>query len=99
MADRNSLAEFTESERAIINDVHRRELIDMTPEEVRLYGEWTAFKARNDAEILARVEACEAEAQAAIETRRKTENAALDTLEALKELALAKLKAVENGQA
>lgn len=99
MADRQKWEDFTEEERAIINDIHKRQFADMTPEEVILYGEWQGLKARLDAELVARENALKEETAASIKARQATEQAALDTLEALKDLALAKLKAVENGKA
>jgi hypothetical protein len=99
MAERQTLADFTEAERAMINDIYKREFQDMTPDEVQLYGEWQAVNARLDANVQARRETLEAEMTANVEIYRETEKAAIDTLEALKDLALARLKAVENGQA
>ena len=98
MADRQSLEDFTEEERAIINDIYKRQFSNMTPEEVILYGEWQGIKARLDAELVARENALKEETAAKIQARRATEQAAIDALEALKNLAVAKLKAVENGQ-
>lgn len=99
MADRQKWEDFTEEERAIINDIHKRQFADMTPEEVILYGEWQGLKARLDAELLARENALKEETAASIQAKQATEQAAIETLEALKDLALAKLKAVEDGQA
>ena len=98
MADRQSLEDFTEEERAIINDIYKRQFTNMTPEEVILYGEWQGLKARLDEELVARENALKEETAAKIQARQATERAAIDALEALKNLAVAKLKAVENGQ-
>jgi hypothetical protein len=34
MAERQALTDFTEAERATINDIYKREFQDMTPDEV-----------------------------------------------------------------
>lgn len=96
---RDTLEDFTEAERAIINDMHRREFADLTPDEAMLWGEWNAVLGKIDADIAARNAALNAKVQADIESHSATEQAAQDALKALADLARAKLRSIENGQA
>lgn len=96
---RTKFEEYTEQERAIINDLARRDYADMTKEEVMLFAEWESTKAYIESDLEAKRQALEDETKAKIELARQTEQTALDTLEAMAEAAKARLKAVEDGQA
>lgn len=61
---------FTEKERHIIDDIHKREFTDMTPEEVRLYGRWCAENAANERESELRNDALMSELAARGEMHR-----------------------------
>lgn len=96
---RKSFEDYTEEERAIINDLTKRDYADMTKEEVLLFAEWESTKTYIDADFETRRQAMEKESMAKIELARETEKAALDTLKEMAETAKARLKAVEDGQA
>lgn len=96
---RENYGDYTEQERAIINDLARRDYTDMTKEEVMLFAEWQATKALIESNLELQRKAFEEETKAKIEIARQTEKKALDTLELMAQAAKEKLKAVENGQA
>lgn len=96
---RTKFEEYTEQERAIINDLARRDYVGMTKEEVMLFAEWESTKAYIESDLEAKRKALEDETKAKIELARQTEQTALNTLEAMAEAAKARLKAVEDGQA
>lgn len=103
---RQSLWDYSEAERAIINNLHARDFADMTKDEAILFAEWTATQAIIEADISLKREEMEKRTQAAIEQNRLESAKSLETLEALAEQAKAKLrlleaqeKAVNDGQA
>lgn len=97
MAQRTRLDEFSETERNIIVDIARREMQDMTPEEVELYTEWQACLAINEAKHVAERDAMTAQVTAAIADHQAATAASIEAMNALRDLALAKLEAVRNG--
>lgn len=90
--------EFTEAERHAINDIYKREMQDMTPDEVALFTKWNIeqalqaedVKVKNDA-IMEKLEAEKAsfDAQA---------DAAINALEQLTQAALKRLEGIGNGE-
>lgn len=88
---------FTEQEREQINDIIKRELKDMTPEEVRLYARWNTENALRDADFQNKMQARTDLMQARIDAANELHEAALDNLKAQKAAALARLEGIENG--
>jgi hypothetical protein len=88
---------FTEQEREQINDVVRRELKDMTPEEVQLYTRWSTENALRDADFQSKMQTRADLMQARIDAANELHQAALDNLKAQKAAALARLEGIENG--
>lgn len=96
---RTSFEDYTEQERAIINDLAKRDYADMTKEEVMLFAEWESTKTYINADFETHRKAMEMETLERLELERETKKAALDTLKEMAETAKARLKAVEDGQA
>lgn len=96
---RESFADYTEQERAIINDLARRDYANMTKDEVMLFAEWESTKAYIESDLETKRKSLEDETKAKIELARQTEQTALNTLEAMAKAAKARLKAVEDGKA
>ena len=95
MAQRTSIYEFSEQERAIIVDCVKRELQGLTTDEMSLYLEWSNANAIMQAGFDLQQQQSEAITQAAIDAYTEITNAALSTLQAQEALALARLEAVK----
>lgn len=82
--------DFTESERHMIDSAyHKMETGDnITPEEMQLVIRFTAWRAQQDEESKARIEAMQAESAARIEESKKTQEQARQNLVALSNAAI-----------
>lgn len=82
----------------IVDDLYARKFADATPEEIKVYAEWTRIHALQDAEFEQHARLREQESAQRMETFKEQADAAMNALNMLKEVAIAKLKAVEHGQ-
>lgn len=99
MAERNAFEDFTEAERAIITDIHRREFQGMTAEEVALYAEWVALESKLDASVTAQRQALELETREKLAQHQATEQATVNAIKDMAAAAVARLETITNGQA
>ena len=98
MKERQDFTDFSESERNIINDIHRREFADMTAEEVMLYAEWVACKAKIEERNSLQAQALQQKMEAEIKACEAQEKAALAQLHELEQKAQERLARVRNGE-
>lgn len=98
MKERQDFTDFTESERNIINDIHKREFADMTPDEVILYAEWVTCKARIEERNSEQMKALWKKTEADIRASEAQEKASLAALRELEQQAQDRLAKVRNGE-
>ena len=98
MKDRKDFTDFSESERNIINDIHRREFADMTPDEVMLYAEWVACKAKIEERNSEQAQALQRKMEAEIRACEAQEKASLAQLQELERQAQERLARARNGE-
>lgn len=89
------MEQFTEQERHTIDDIHKRNFQDMTPDEVQLYARWTATKAVADSEHQAKLELWREMSAARSAARKEQAALAKQNLKELKAAALARLAAID----
>lgn len=92
-----ALENFTQQEREMLDDINKRELQNLTAEEVQLYARWQSYLAVHRAEFEAEQARLQAESEARIQAAAAESQAVLQNLEALKNAALARLEMIENG--
>lgn len=98
MRERQDFTDFTESERNTINDIHKREFANMTPDEVMLYAEWVACKAKIEERNSEQVKALWQKTEAEIRACEAQEKASLAQLRELEQQAQDRLAKVRNGE-
>lgn len=89
---------FTEEERRIIDDLHKREFADMTPEEAQLYGRWCAESAAEKREIELREDALIEELAARGEMHRAQAREAQARFEEHMQRIRARMEGMKHGQ-
>lgn len=94
----NYLHDVTPEMIETVDKLTRTNFENATPEEIKIYGEWSAITAKQDEELRLNAERRDETAKASRELSERQAQAAIDALEALTQLAQARLKAVENGQ-
>ena len=90
--------DFTNEEKERINQLYGNDFEGITPEDAALIGRWEAWKATNESEHQAKLEAIKAETEAKLENARRESEQAMSNLEELKNAALARLAVFEDGK-
>ena len=89
------MLEFTEQERNTITDILKRNLENLTPDEVALYARWTTAVALSEAEFEAKIQAMRNESANKIAEFNEIAAVAKKNLKDLKHAALARLEAID----
>lgn len=89
------MLEFTEQERNTITDILKRNLENLTPEEVELYARWKTAVALSEAEFEAKIQAMKEESANKIEKFNEIAVTAKQNLKDLKKSALARLERID----
>lgn len=87
--------DFTNEEKERINQLYGNDFKGITPEDAALIGRWEAWKATQQGEYQAKLEALQAETQAKIETAQAESDKAMENLEAMRQAALARLEGID----
>lgn len=90
--------DFTNEEKERINQLYGNDFKDITPEDAALVGRWEAWKATNESEHQAKLDAIKAETEMKLENARRESEQAMNNLEELKNAALARLEGIDNGK-
>ena len=93
----NHLWEITPEMAATVNDLIKRDFADATPDEIQVYGKWTAIQAVQSEEMQNNREQRNIEMEERLSTLKAERELSLDTLKTLNETAKAKLEAVRHG--
>ena len=89
--------DFTNEEKERINQLYGNDFKDITPEDAQLIARWESYKAAQNLEYKAKLDAIQAETKAKLEYATIEHEQAMNNLEALKDAALARLEMVSNG--
>lgn len=89
--------EFTETERAALNECAKRNYQDMTADEVLLYAEWNAAIELSKDEYESEKRRLDSIVENEIQARHEEHEAAMANLQALHEIALARLERIRGG--
>lgn len=92
-----TMDEFSEKERAAIDDLLKRDFENATSDEIQLYARWQAYIALRDEEFKAKIELQKSESEARIKALADVAKAAKKNLTELKKAALKRLEVIENG--
>ena len=87
--------EFTNAEQERINQLYGNDFADIQPEDAQLIARWESWKATQESEHKAKLEAMETEANAKAEQSKRIAEKAIEDLEDLKNAALARLERLE----
>lgn len=87
--------DFTHEEKERINNLYGNDFKGITPEDAELIGRWEAWKALQESEHKAKIEAMRAETQAKLEAVQAESAKAMENLEALQQAALARLEGID----
>ena len=92
------ISDFTEEQKHTIDDICKRNFENLTQDEVKLYADWQAALALDDAEFKAKQDAFSAESAARIKALDSKAKTARKNLNDLKAAALARLERIDNGK-
>lgn len=84
--------DFTNEEKERINQLYGNDFADITPDDAQLIARWESWKATQESEHMAKLQAFETEAQAKVEDSKRLSDKAMENLEELKNAALARLE-------
>ena len=90
--------EFTNEEKERINQLYGNDFKDIKPEDAQLIARWESWKATQEDEHRAKIEALEAESAARLEAITNEANYSMETLRELHDLAVARYKGVDDGK-
>lgn len=94
----NHLWEITPEMAATVNNLIKRDFANATPDEIQVYGKWSAIQAMQSEEMENHREQRNIELEQRLSALKAEEEVSLDTLKTLNEAAKAKLEAVRHGQ-
>lgn len=89
--------EFTNEEKERINQLYGTDFKDITPNDALLIGRWEAWKATQESEHRAKIEALKAESNVKAQYAQEEHEQAMHNLQELHDAALKRLEMVENG--
>ena len=89
--------EFTNEEKDRINLLYGTDFKDITPEDAILIGRFEAWKATQESEHRAKMNALEEETQAHIEAAQAQHEQAMNNLAELHAMAIARLERLQDG--
>lgn len=84
--------DFTQAEKERINQLYGTDFQDITPDDALLIGRWEAWKAVNESEHQAKLDAIKAESEQKLEQSQAQYELAMQNLEELHTLALERYK-------
>lgn len=87
--------EFTNDEKHRIDMLYGTDFKDIKPEDAQLIARWEQFKATQNAELQAKLDAIAEESAAKVEQAKKTAEYARKNLADLKNKALARLEGID----
>ena len=85
-------------EKERINQLYGNDFADITPDDAMLIGRWEAWKATQEAEQQAKIEAIKAETDLKLEQCRAQFDASMENLNELHNAAMRRLEALNNGK-
>ena len=89
------ISDFTDKEKDAINAIYARDLKDLTPEEVELFGKWNAAVELGKAEFEAEQKRKKEESDALINELKASAALSRKNLNDLKDAALARLERID----
>jgi len=90
--------EFTQAEKERINELYGNDFQGITPDDAVLIGRWESWKAVNEDEHKAKIEAIKAESDLKLEQSKTEFQQAIDNLRELHDRAVERLENLSNGQ-
>lgn len=92
-------ATFTNEEKDRINNLYVNGFEDITPDDAELIGRWEAYKAQQDAEFQAKLDAIREENEMRLQQAQTVYETAIDNLNALANAAIARFERLNDGKA
>ena len=90
--------EFTQAEKERINQLYGNDFEGITPDDALLIGRWESWKALNEDEHKAKIEAIKAESDLKLEQSKTEFQQAIDNLRELHDRAVERLENLSNGK-
>lgn len=90
--------EFTQAEKERINELYGNDFQGITPDDAVLIGRWESWKALNEDEHKAKIEAIKAESDLKLEQSKTEFQQAIDNLRELHDRAVERLENLSNGK-
>ena len=90
--------DFTQEEKERINQLYGTDFKDITPEDALLIGRWEAWKATQESEHQAKIEAIKAETELKLKQSETEFAQAMRNLNELHQAALKRLEVFDNGK-
>lgn len=89
--------EFTNEEKERINQLYGTDFKDITPDDALLIGRWEAWKATQESEHRAKIEALKTESDIKAQYAQEEHEKAMNDLQELYDAALKRLEMIEDG--
>ena len=93
------MSDFTNEEKQRIDLLYGSDFESITPDDVLLIARWEQYKAKQDEEHRAKIDAIKAETDVKLANAREEHQRALSNLEELKNAALERLEMIANVEA
>ena len=87
--------DFTQEEKERINQLYGTDFKDITPDDALLIGRWEAWKATQESEHQAKLDAIKAESEENLNNSKMIADKAMDDLQTLTNMAIERLGAID----